>query len=160
MKLKMTQYNGAMALVVSGERQRLIITEEDGCLILELLDVTRNDATLSLAADCTQENRAQEEVQDIAALAPVLEVEDETQEHTTQTAPDDELFKKLALLRKELATADKVPPYLVFHDKTLHEMVEKMPADMLAMRNISGVGHAKLEKYGPVFLAALNAVAV
>ena len=150
MKLKMTKHNGAMALVVSGERQQLIITEENGCLILELLD-----ATPSLTMECIQEL-----VQSPTALSPVLEVEDETPEHTPQAAPDDELFKKLALLRKELATADKVPPYLVFHDKTLHEMVEKMPADMLAMSNISGVGHAKLEKYGPVFLAALNAVAV
>ena len=61
---------------------------------------------------------------------------------------DDGLFKRLAALRKELAVAAKVPPYVVFHDKTLLEIVEQQPADMEALSLIQGVGQAKLEKYG------------
>ena len=72
---------------------------------------------------------------------------------------DDSLFKKLVELRKELAVADSVPPYMVFHDKTLHEMVAKLPADIVAMSDVSGVGQAKLEKYGERFLAVINGAA-
>jgi len=70
------------------------------------------------------------------------------------------LFRKLVSLRKSLAVANEVPPYLIFHDKTLHEMVDKMPIDMQAMGHISGVGQAKLEKYGPIFLDVINNIAV
>jgi len=72
---------------------------------------------------------------------------------------DDGLFKKLVLLRKSLAIANEVPPYLIFHDKTLHEMVDKLPMNMQDMGHISGVGQAKLEKYGPLFLDAINSSA-
>ena len=49
---------------------------------------------------------------------------------------------------------------MIFHDKTLHEMIDKMPVDMLSMGCISGVGQAKLQKYGSAFLEAINGVAV
>jgi len=71
-------------------------------------------------------------------------------------ARNNALFHKLSGLRRELATAAKVPPYLIFHDKTLWGMVEKMPADLPSLGGISGVGKSKLEKYGGMFLAALK----
>jgi len=79
----------------------------------------------------------------------------------SETAPQnavngESLFTKLAELRRELATAAKVPPYVVFNDKTLREMSEKLPADLAAFGNISGVGGAKLEKYGDLFLSVIN----
>ena len=66
--------------------------------------------------------------------------------------PGNGMFEKLVALRKSIATADSVPPYLIFHNKTLQEMADKMPADMQAMGNIPGIGQAKLEKYGQAFL--------
>jgi len=65
------------------------------------------------------------------------------------------LFHKLSDLRRRLATEEKVAPYLIFHDKTLHEMVQKMPADLSALGKVTGVGKAKLEKYGVIFLDIL-----
>ena len=69
---------------------------------------------------------------------------------------DDALFRKLSDLRRSLASAENVPPYMIFHDKTLHGMVEKMPAQLPELGKISGVGKAKLEKYGVAFLSALK----
>jgi ATP-dependent DNA helicase RecQ len=47
----------------------------------------------------------------------------------------------------------------VFHNKTLQEMVEKLPGDMCSMGKIVGVGRAKLDKYGERFLAVINGAA-
>jgi len=146
MKIKMTEHNGAMALLVSGERQNIIITEEGSWFALELINKEFNPVVPMVVSE-----EAQVEIQADTSLPLTPEAE---------TMPDSTLFKKLALLRKSLAVADNVPPYLVFHDKTLHEMVAKMPLDMQAMGRISGVGQAKLEKYGPVFLDALKGLAV
>ena len=148
MKVKLKGHNGAMALVVSGTRQELIITEEDGCLIIEMVADTAHEAPIPAAVPGPMVDVGQE---------PVPE---EGQDTDTPPPSGESLFKRLVLLRKTLANADKVAPYLVFHDKTLHEMVDKMPADMQAMGHISGVGLAKLEKYGPAFLEAINGVAV
>jgi len=94
-------------------------------------------------------------------LPLVLDDVQEEEQDTAQPTPcNDALFKKLALLRKSFAVADNVPPYMIFHDKTLHEMIDKMPVDMLSMSCISGVGQAKLQKYGPAFLEVINGVAV
>jgi len=49
-----------------------------------------------------------------------------------------------------------VPPYVIFHDATLFEILEKQPASLSDMADITGVGAAKLEKYGDQFLAALK----
>ena len=66
------------------------------------------------------------------------------------------LFEKLVGLRRELAAAGGVPPYVVFKDKTLQEMAEKCPSSLAEFGNISGVGQAKLEKYGAQFLAVIQ----
>jgi ATP-dependent DNA helicase RecQ len=69
------------------------------------------------------------------------------------------LFEKLVGLRRELAAAGGVPPYVVFKDKTLQEMAEKCPSSLAEFGSISGVGQAKLEKYGAQFLAVIQEVA-
>ena len=70
-----------------------------------------------------------------------------------------DLLSRLVALRRELAVAQKVPPYVVFKDSTLHEMAEKLPQDLDAFGTISGVGRAKLEKYGELFLAVIKEAA-
>ena len=77
----------------------------------------------------------------------------------TSSATDgynDELFEKLRELRKKLATAQGVPPYVVFNDRTLHEMAKVMPATKTAMLQITGVGETKIARYGEPFLAAVK----
>jgi ATP-dependent DNA helicase RecQ len=63
-----------------------------------------------------------------------------------------ELFERLRSLRLEIAKEAGVPPYIVFNDKTLIDMCEKLPANREEMLNVSGVGAAKYEKYGARFI--------
>jgi len=69
---------------------------------------------------------------------------------------DNELFEILRVLRKELADKDGLPPYVIFHDATLKEMASRYPRTSEALQKISGVGEAKLLKYGEVFLKKIN----
>jgi ATP-dependent DNA helicase RecQ len=68
---------------------------------------------------------------------------------------DHALFERLRELRKQIAVEEKVPPYLVFSDKTLAGMSRNKPATLAGMRLVSGVGEYKLEKYGERFLAEI-----
>lgn len=65
---------------------------------------------------------------------------------------EQKLFEKLKAKRLELSKAQGLPPYIIFHDKTLVEMVKIRPQSLVEMSKISGVGEAKREKYGEIFL--------
>lgn len=69
---------------------------------------------------------------------------------------DDILWHKLRACRLELAKAQGVPPYVIFHDSTLLEMVRQKPTDMLGLSRVSGVGNTKMERYGDAFLAVIR----
>lgn len=62
------------------------------------------------------------------------------------------IFERLRALRLEIAKENGIPPYVVFSDKTLKEMAEKLPCDKEAMLDVSGVGEVKFERYGEAFL--------
>jgi DNA helicase-2/ATP-dependent DNA helicase PcrA len=64
--------------------------------------------------------------------------------------------EKLRAWRLERAREDGVPPYVVFHDKVLHEIAEVRPLSIGELSQISGVGPAKLERYGEGLLATLS----
>jgi len=69
---------------------------------------------------------------------------------------DEELFEQLRNLRKQLASEQGVPPYVVFSDKTLHEMARSFPTTESEMLQITGVGATKLERYGPDFTQVIR----
>jgi superfamily II DNA helicase RecQ len=110
-----------------------------------------------------EEDVKEEDVQDVQEEAIQTEVtkEEAMQKEAAEIAYIQEyyrnntLFHKLSDLRRQLATEEEVPPFMIFHDKTLWGMVEKMPVNLSALANIKGVGKAKLEKYGVKFLSAL-----
>ncbi|CAG0987025.1 ATP-dependent DNA helicase RecQ [Burkholderiales bacterium] len=68
------------------------------------------------------------------------------------------LFAKLRQWRTELARAQGVPAYVIFHDRTLKELAGQRPRDRQALEHISGLGAAKLERYGEMVLAQIAAV--
>ncbi|AFU98012.1 ATP-dependent DNA helicase RecQ [Simiduia agarivorans SA1 = DSM 21679] len=70
-------------------------------------------------------------------------------------AADERLWNALRATRKRLAEEHGVPPYVVFHDATLMEMVRYHPTSEQAMLAISGVGESKLAKFGQAFLDTL-----
>jgi len=69
---------------------------------------------------------------------------------------DEALFDYLRALRKRLADEQGVPPYIVFGDATLIQMAALCPLDEDQLLSVSGVGQAKLEKYGRDFLDAIT----
>ena len=71
-------------------------------------------------------------------------------------AGEESLFQKLRALRMEIAREEKVPPYIVFSDKTLTHMCIVKPRTRAEMLSVSGVGEFKYEKYGERFLACVR----
>jgi len=67
------------------------------------------------------------------------------------------LMDALKALRKSLADQQGLPPYVIFHDSTLIQMVEKRPSELSEMKYISGVGDRKLQQYGEVFIEVIKA---
>jgi len=74
-------------------------------------------------------------------------------------ANDDPLWQALKAKRMELAREQGVPPYVIFHDSTLLEMLNRKPQSLTDMGLISGVGQSKLAKYGDDFLQVLERAA-
>lgn len=70
-------------------------------------------------------------------------------------AKDSQLFELLRICRSQLARKAHVPPYMIFSDKTLHDMCAKLPQSKEEMLKVSGVGEVKYEKYGNAFLDIL-----
>jgi ATP-dependent DNA helicase RecQ len=66
------------------------------------------------------------------------------------------LWEALRACRKQLADAQGVPPYVIFHDATLLEMTAARPRTTAELSAISGVGGAKLAKYGDIFLSVIR----
>ena len=66
------------------------------------------------------------------------------------------LFQTLRQVRKQIADAKGLPAYIVFSDKTLRAMARAQPTDSASLRRCPGVGEAKLEAYGPLFLQAVR----
>ena len=71
-------------------------------------------------------------------------------------ADQQEMWQALRACRKNLATEQGIPPFMIFHDATLQEMLHSKPATIEAFANISGVGKKKLEKYGLEFIAVIE----
>ncbi|MFA7351811.1 MAG: DNA helicase RecQ [Methylotenera sp.] len=72
---------------------------------------------------------------------------------------NDPLWHALKAKRIELAKEQGVPPYVIFHDSTLLEMLNLRPGSLTEMGKISGVGQAKLTRYGDEFLQVLEDIA-
>jgi len=66
------------------------------------------------------------------------------------------LWEALRAKRKEIAEAQDVPPYVIFHDATLMAMMEAKPVNLKQMAMVSGIGTRKLEQYGEQFLAVIK----
>lgn len=69
---------------------------------------------------------------------------------------DRDLWERLRTMRRELATGQNVPPYVIFSDRTLWEMVRFKPRTLEDMMSINGVGMKKLDQYGLAFLDVMD----
>jgi ATP-dependent DNA helicase RecQ len=73
-------------------------------------------------------------------------------------AEDQQLWNALRACRKRLAEEHGVPPYVIFHDATLREMLEFRPITESELLSITGVGQSKLERFGDEFLEVIREV--
>jgi ATP-dependent DNA helicase RecQ len=97
----------------------------------------RGEHTLRLRQDRKQKKK---EVKARRDAAPPIEIEDEP------------LWEALRALRTRLAREQEVPPYVIFHDSTLREMLARRPHDTDTLAAVPGVGEKKLAAYGAAFI--------
>jgi len=76
--------------------------------------------------------------------------------HSLGDNAQNRLWNALKAMRTELAREQGVPPYVIFHDSTLQEILQKMPTNLEELRQISGVGQAKLDRYGRHFIQVVR----
>jgi ATP-dependent DNA helicase RecQ len=111
---------------------------------------------LKLTASSNKILRGQEKIflrQETIKEKPSKSKKTESRKRTSFNNPKaEELFQKLRELRLTFAKEQNVPPYVIFHDSTLIDMIVAMPKNLSEMGQISGVGKSKLEKYGKAFL--------
>ena len=69
---------------------------------------------------------------------------------------NEDMYLFLKRIRKEIATTKKVPPYIIFSDKSLKDMCIIKPIDNYSFLRVHGVGERKLLEYGPLFIPKIK----
>jgi ATP-dependent DNA helicase RecQ len=90
---------------------------------------------------------------DVALTAPAKKVR---AARADVAEADRDLWEALRGCRQQLASEHKVPPYVIFHDATLMQIMARRPRDEHELLGISGVGQAKLQRYGEAFLSVIR----
>lgn len=88
----------------------------------------------------------------IEVLQKQRDVLKKEQVQAEQFVVDDALFTRLRNVRKRLADADNVPPFVIFSDATLRDMCAQLPTTHQAMLHVKGVGQRKLDSFGSIFI--------
>ena len=89
-------------------------------------------------------------------LAKVAKPGRKTAHQTSVKESEKGLWEALRRCRKELAEGANLPPYVIFHDATLAEMLRCLPQNERQLLAINGVGAAKMQRYGGAFLAIIQ----
>lgn len=77
-------------------------------------------------------------------------------QQVAETDFDPELFERFRELRKQIATEEKIPPYVVFSDATLKDLCRYLPKNKEEMLMIKGIGLKKYDSYGKAFLDTIK----
>jgi ATP-dependent DNA helicase RecQ len=107
----------------------------------------KGEASLALRLPPAAKERRQAPRGERGAAAPAQELAEEGRER----------FEALRSWRLEQARTQGVPPYVVFHDRTLIEIASRQPTTLMELGTVTGVGQAKLERYGEAVLQVLQA---
>ncbi len=138
----------------------LLQVDPDGYGGLRLTDaagpVLRGEARLELRRDVMQRAAPARRKTRAAGATVVKMLRAEIDADLDVTPATAALFERLRAKRLELARAQGVPPYVIFHDRTLAAMATFRPATLDDFRQLDGVGEKKLERYGEVFLAVVR----
>jgi ATP-dependent DNA helicase RecQ len=118
------------------------------------VDMERHGA-LCLTEKCRPILRSEQRLELRKQTQVTLEGKTKKQKNTVRPQ-DQALWDDLRALRLSLAEEAGVPPYVIFHDATLQEMIKHRPISILELARISGVGEQKLLRYGKAFLAEIE----
>ncbi len=130
--------------------QRLVEESQDGYSVLSLNEsswsVLRGERTVQVAK-AAKTGRVK---------SPKLGAAVDAATMATGATDSETLFERLRGLRKRLADSQGLPPYVIFHDATLREMVARRPQTLAQFADIRGVGEGKLLRYGQQFIDTLR----
>jgi ATP-dependent DNA helicase RecQ len=121
-----------------GNHSELVITEQGA-------DFLKNKGTIQLRL----EEKPQRSREKLAAKASVAAA-------SLSTDEERQLLQELKELRLSIAREQNLPPYVIFHDKTLIDMVLINPQNYDQLAMVNGVGQSKLQKYGDKFLRVIR----
>jgi ATP-dependent DNA helicase RecQ len=140
--------------------QGLLDQTTDGYPVLKLNPQSRAVLKGHLTVELPRAIRPAREVPEVPMLETAEKpraVETGLQRRPVLTPEEEELFQQLRGLRKQLADAQSVPPYVIFPDASLYAMALQRPQDEAAFARIPGVGSHKLQAYGPLFTDVIRA---
>lgn len=95
-------------------------------------------------------------IEPLMLASPRLQKASYWQNESNESSYDRVLFAKLRELRKNIADAEDIAPYIVFNDATLSELARIKPKTSKGLLNISGIGDVKLARYGQPFLELIK----
>jgi len=110
---------------------------------------------LQLGPDCRALLRGEQTVR-LRADLPAARTRRQAPSPAVVAPADAPAWEALRRQRRELAEAEGVPPYVIFHDRTLAALLEQRPRSLDEMAAVPGIGQHKLERYGEVFLEVLR----
>jgi ATP-dependent DNA helicase RecQ len=139
--------------------QRLLEQSQDGYSVLSLnpasWQVLRSERSVMVAEPTRSVDKSPGR-RDLTPGRADLAAADVSGRPDVGKTPGDALFERLRSLRKQLADAQGLPPYVIFHDATLREMAARRPRTLSEFAGIRGVGQGKLARYGQQFIAVLD----
>ena len=109
-------------------------------------EVYRGERKVEVRAPAPRRERVRRDRQDFERNGPLA----------TESPQTHGLFEALRAWRKGQAQLQSVPPYVIFHDKTLLEIAQVRPADLARLGAVNGVGQGKLERYGAAVLEVVR----
>ncbi len=123
-----------------------------------LVDVDFEYGALKLNPSCRPLLRGETQIRFRKELAKAKSKKTKVKRGDFAKHSDNILWDALRAKRRELADAQDVPPYVIFNDASLTEMVETVPKNEQQFAQISGVGERKLELYADDFLSVINSI--
>ena len=131
--------------LTDGEYPVLMLTETSGEILYRRIPVT-----MRYPADMETESKSAKKEKTQSERVPRTR-----RGSTAAKASDSSLYKALSDLRFELAAAQHIPPFYIFSNATLEDMCAKLPRTPEEFLEVSGVGQAKLDRYGEAFMGCI-----
>ncbi|MEO1584677.1 MAG: DNA helicase RecQ [Planctomycetota bacterium] len=144
--------------IMNGVRKELIVSCIDQLVDLELLERSEGEYPVLVLTKASVEVLRGE--RDVELLAPPQAARAERRRGASEDeeplgAEEHAVFDRLRALRRRLAEEMGVPPYVVFNDATLRDMVRRKPGSAGQLLEVKGVGRTKADRFGEAFLSEL-----